>query len=58
MQEIEQYLMGVIQALGSLTVPTTEQNTAVLYSVYQTLHHVQNLLNEQTESAKKADEEA
>lgn len=43
-QDLNQYITGAIQALGNLNMPTTEQNTSIMFAVYQTLHHVQELV--------------
>lgn len=43
-QDVNQYITSVIQALGNLNMPTTEQNTSIMFAVYQTLHHVQELI--------------
>lgn len=43
-QEITQYLFGILQVLGRLNMPATEQNASIMYSVYQTLHHIQELI--------------
>lgn len=43
-QELGQYITGTIQALGTLHMPTTEQNTSTMFAVYQTLHHIQELI--------------
>lgn len=44
-QEIKKYLLGISQVLGGLSMPATEQNTSIMYSVYQTLHHIQELVD-------------
>lgn len=55
-REIKQYLLGISQVLGGLSMPATEQNASIMHSVYQTLHHIQELVDaDKPESEEKSE---
>lgn len=55
-QEIKKYLLGISQILGGLSMPATDQNTSIMHSVYQTLRHIQDLVDADTPEPEEKNE--